>query len=168
MGKEHAMKGSLVLVCALSVVSSGAPRVLATSEPASTARLVTRHDGKIIDVPIEHTDVRIRVDGPIADATVTQRFHNPYAVKIEAVYLFPLPTGAAVTEMRIEAGTRTITGAIGERSRARRIYQEARDRGLVAALFTQERPNLFTQAIANLEPSAVIDVTLHYVQHLAP
>ena len=44
----------------------------------------------LVDVPLEHTDVTIRVDGPVAHATVTQRFKNPYAKKIEAVYLFPL------------------------------------------------------------------------------
>jgi Ca-activated chloride channel homolog len=153
------------LVCALSVVSA-APQALAATDKPSEGRLVTRHDGKTIDVPLEHTDVQIRVDGPLADATVTQRFRNPYATKIEAVYLFPLPTGAAVTELRIATGTRTITGTIRERGKAKQIYEAARDKGFVAALLTQERPNLFTQAVANLEPAAAIEVTLHYVQRL--
>jgi Ca-activated chloride channel family protein len=163
------MKGFpwLALVCALpSVSAAGTPPAPATADQANEGRLVTRHDGKTIDVPLEHTDVQIRVDGPLADATITQRFRNPYTTKIEAVYLFPLPTGAAVTEMRIQAGTRTITGAIRERGQARQIYEEARDKGFVAALLTQERPNLFTQAVANLEPAAAIEVTLHYVQRL--
>ena len=165
------MKGLpwLVFVCALPGVSAAgtpAPQALAATEPPSYGRLATRHDGKTIDVPLEHTDVQIRVDGPLADATVTQRFRNPYATKIEAVYLFPLPTGAAVTEMRIATGTRTITGTIRERGKAKQIYEAARDKGLVAALLAQERPNLFSQAVANLEPAAAIEVTLHYVQRL--
>jgi Ca-activated chloride channel family protein len=162
------MKGlpSLGVICALSMVTGALPRAHAATDRTSEGRLVARRDGKTIDVPLEHTDVQIRIDGPIADATVTQRFRNPYAAKIEAVYLFPLPTGAAVTEMRIATGARTITGTIRERSKAQQIYEHAKGRGLVAALLSEERPNLFTQAIANLEPAAAIEVTLHYVQRL--
>ncbi len=81
------MKGLpwLVFVCALSGVSAAgtpAPRALATTDKPSYGRLATRHDGKTIDVPFERTDVQIRVDGPLADATVTQRFRNSYATRI--------------------------------------------------------------------------------------
>ena len=128
--------------------------------------MVTRHDRQVVDVPLAHTDVHLRVSGMLVDATVTQRFHNPYADKIEAVYLFPLPTGAAVDELVITSGSRTIRGQIQERVAAQRTYQAARGKGEVAALLTQERPNLFTQNLANLEPGADIDVTLHYVERL--
>ncbi|HEY5935462.1 MAG TPA: VIT domain-containing protein, partial [Kofleriaceae bacterium] len=129
-------------------------------------RLVTKHEGKVIDVPLEHTDVHIRVDGHLAEATVKQRFKNPFATKIEAVYLFPLPTGAAIGDLTIKVGTRTIRGSLKERAQAKATYEAARKKGLVAALLTQERPNLFTQSIANLEPSATIEVELRYVQRL--
>jgi Ca-activated chloride channel homolog len=127
---------------------------------------MTKHGEAVIEVPLEHTDVNIRVDGHLADATVVQRFKNPYASKIEAVYLFPLPTGAAVTDMTITVGTRKIRGTIQERAKAKQAYVAARKQGLVAALLTQERPNLFTQSIANLEPNATIEVTLRYAQRL--
>jgi len=147
----------------LAALASASSRADAASDEG---RLVTRKDGKTIDVPLEHTDVRIHVDGFLADAVVTQRFRNPYATKIEAVYMFPLPTDAAITDMMIANGSRVIRGSIQERDKATRIYEAARGRGLVAALLTQERPNLFTQSVANLEPSATIDVTIHYVQRL--
>ena len=157
----------LVLVCALSVHARAAPRVAAATDPRTEGRLVTKRDGKVVDVPLEHTEVAIRVDGYLAEATVTQRFKNPYDAKIEAVYLFPLPTNAAVNGMTIVSGGRTIRGTIQERAKATQTYVAARDKGLVAALLTQERPNLFTQSIANLEPAAGIEVTLTYVQRLA-
>ena len=147
-----------LLVCLVSARIASA----ATSE----GRLVVQHDGKPIDVPLEHTDVKLHVDAFLVDATVTQRFHNPYAQKIEAVYLFPLPSGAAVSEMTITTGGRTIRGTIQERQHAKRIYEEARGHGFVAALLEQEQPNLFTQSIANLEPGATIEVTLRYVERL--
>src|SRR5262245_48646171 len=157
----------LVIVCALY---GGARATQSKSDPAdqiSEGRLVAQRGGTKVDVPLEHTDVKITVDGFLAEATVTQRFRNPYPDKIEAVYLFPLPTGAAVSAMQIVSGDRVIEGTIQERQKATRIYEAARKRGLIAALLAQERPNLFTQSVANLEPHAAVDVTLHYVQRLA-
>jgi Ca-activated chloride channel homolog len=153
------------LVAIYSLGASAAPSSF--TPPATTeGRLVTRDGKTVVDVPLEHTDVRIRVDGYLADATVTQRFKNPYDHKIEAVYLFPLPTTAAVSELAITIGGRTIKGAIAERAKATAVYEAARARGNVAALLTQERPNLFTQQVANLEPGATVEVTLRYVQPL--
>jgi Ca-activated chloride channel homolog len=159
------MKGlpSLAVVCALSAVGAAAH---ADVERPLEGRLVAVQDGRGIDAPLEHTGVQIRIDGPIADATVTQRFRNPYAARVEAVYQFPLPPGAAVSDLRIATGARTITGAIRERAKARLIYE--RGRGQIAALLAQARPDLFVQAVARVEPGATVEVTLRYVQHLEP
>ncbi len=153
----------LIAIAALCV---SLPAAASSKTSTTEGRLMTKVGNAVIDVPLEHTDVRIGVDGHLADATVVQRFKNPYASKIEAVYLFPLPTGAAVTDMTITVGARTIHGTIQERGKAQQTYVAARKQGLVAALLTQERPNLFTQSIANLEPSATIEVTLRYAQRL--
>jgi Ca-activated chloride channel family protein len=159
----------LLLVCAAS--AEAAPKQVAMVDSDASkpdeGHLVTRHGGKTIDVPLAHTDVHVRIDGFLADVTVTQRFTNPYANKIEAVYLFPLPTTAAVTDMTIVTGSQRIHGTIHKRADATRIYTEARDSGRMAALVTEERPNLFTQSVANLEPNATIDVELHYTDRLA-
>ena len=45
-----------------------------------------------VPLPLRHTDVKAAVAGYIATVDVTQQFHNPYDEKIEAVYVFPLPT----------------------------------------------------------------------------
>lgn len=118
------------------------------------------------DLPLEHTEVAIRVDGYLADATVTQRFHNTSTTNVEAVYLFPLPSHAAVTAMEITVGNRHIVGALHEREKAKRIYEAARAQGKLAALLTEEKPNLFTQQLANLDAGATVEVTLHYVEQL--
>ena len=156
----------LVVICALSASTHARYAAQAHADTATEGRLVTKHDGKVIDIPLEHTDVHVRIDGHLAEATVKQRFKNPYATKIEAVYLFPLPTTAAVGDMTITIGSRTIRGSLQERGKAKATYEAAKKQGLVAALLTQERPNLFTQSIANLEPQATIEVELRYVQRL--
>jgi Ca-activated chloride channel family protein len=122
---------------------------------------------KEIPLPLKHTDVDARVAGYIATVSVTQQYHNPYDEKIEAVYVFPLPQNAAVNEFVMTIGERRIRGIIREREEAEQIYAEAKRQGYVASLMTQERPNIFTQSVANIEPGKQIDLNIRYFHTLA-
>lgn len=120
-----------------------------------------------VPVPLKHTDVKADILGYIATVDVTQQYHNPFSEKIEAVYVFPLPHNAAINEFLMTIGERKIRGIIRERLEAEKIYQEARAQGYVASLLTQERPNIFTQAVANIEPGKEIDINIRYFQTLS-
>jgi Ca-activated chloride channel family protein len=116
--------------------------------------------------PLEHTDVKAEVSGALARVTVTQRFVNPYKDKIEAVYTFPLPQNAAVDDMTMVVGSRTVRGKIKRREEARALYEAARAAGHVASLLDQERPNIFTQSVANIMPGEQVRITISYVETL--
>jgi Ca-activated chloride channel family protein len=116
--------------------------------------------------PLKHTDVVAEVSGYVARVTVKQLFENPFKEKIEAVYSFPLSETGAVDEMLMKVGDRTIHGTIRKRKEARQIYETAKTRGRVAALLDQERPNIFTQSVANIEPGKSVEITLEYVDLL--
>lgn len=135
--------------------------------PGSGAMLAKTPEKGDVPLPLKHTDVRAEVIGYIATVHVTQQFHNPFNTKIEAEYVFPLPQNAAVNDFIMTIGERTIRGIIREREEAERIYHDARAQGHVASLLTQERPNIFTQKVANIEPGKQIDVDIHYFNTLA-
>lgn len=116
--------------------------------------------------PLKHTTVNADVAGYVARVSVRQEFINPYNDKIEAVYTFPLPDSAAVDEMIMKVGNRTILGTIKKREEAKQIYDDAKARGKVASLLDQERTNIFTQSVANIEPGAKVEITLKYVDLL--
>ena len=156
----------LAVACALALSPESAFTSTTDTPQPTEGRLRAQVAGEAVDVPLAHTDVRIRIDGHLADATVTQSFRNPYDDKLNAVYMFPLPTGAAVSSMRIETNGHVVNATIRKREDAVRVYERARKKGFVAALLTQERPNLFTQSVANIEPGAQVDVTIRYVQAL--
>jgi Ca-activated chloride channel family protein len=120
-----------------------------------------------VPVPLKHTDVKANIAGYVASVDVTQHYHNPFSSKIEAVYVFPLPHNAAVNEFVMTIGQRKIRGIIKERAEAERIYKEARSQGYVTSLLTQERPNIFTQSVANIEPGKQIDIHIRYFHTLA-
>ena len=62
----------------------------------------------ILEFPLEHTDVVAEISGFVARVEVTQKFTNPYSDRIEAIYVFPLPQNAAVDDMIMKVGNRTI------------------------------------------------------------
>ena len=122
--------------------------------------------GNIVECPLRHTDVKAEVSGFIARVKVTQTFYNPLQEKIEAVYVFPLPHKSAVDDMTLVIGTRRIVGVIKRRAQARAVYEQALAQGVTAALLEQERPNIFTQSVGNIEPAQLIEVEISYVDVL--
>jgi Ca-activated chloride channel family protein len=128
--------------------------------------LLAKVEEREIPMPLKHTDVRASVSGYIGTVEVTQQFSNPYSGKIEAVYVFPLPHNASVNEFIMTIGERRIRGIIRERREAEQIYREAKQQGYVASLLTEERPNVFAQRVANIEPGKEIDVDIKYFHTL--
>ncbi len=116
--------------------------------------------------PLEHTSVKAEISGFITNVEVKQIFHNPMKKKIEAVYTFPLSAKAAVNDMLMKVGDRVVKEVIKRREEARRIYEEARNKGKVASLLDQERPNIFTQSVANIMPGEKVEITIKYVETL--
>lgn len=131
-----------------------------------TGALMTQVDEKEAPLPLKHTDVKASVVGYISTVDVTQQFENPYDQKIEAVYVFPLPENGAVNEFVMVVGDRRIRGIVREKAEAERIYAEAKHQGYVASLLTQERPNIFKQSVANIEPGKRIDISIRYYNTL--
>jgi Ca-activated chloride channel family protein len=118
-------------------------------------------------LPLEHTHVKARLAGYIAEVEVRQTYRNPSTAPIEAHYVFPLPENSAVNGMRMVIGKRVIEAKIDRRQAAKRIYEQAKRRGHTAALLEQERPNVFTQSVANIAPGTKIDVVVSYLQDLS-
>ena len=151
---------SIVLWPAHSTVSA------ATSENAGSLDIIGKDGSAQGTCPLRHTEVRGAISGFLARINVTQTFHNTATQPIEAVYAFPLPENASVDDMTIQVGTRTVRGVIRRREDARAIYENAKQTGHVAALLDQERPNVFTQSVANILPGEQITVTISYLQTL--
>jgi Ca-activated chloride channel family protein len=144
----------------MRAVSMTTATQIAEEEPVPAEQPLDR------ELPLRGTEVSARVSGRVAEVFVTQRFQNDNDAPIEATYLFPLPADAAVDRMEMQIGSRIVRGVIRERQEARRTYEAARTEGRRAALLEQQRPNLFAQRVANIQPGEHVDVRLRYVQLL--
>jgi len=115
-------------------------------------------------LPLTFTELRAAITGMVADVKVIQKFHNDLDKNIEAVYIFPLPSDSAVHSLEIKIGERIIKSEIKEKEEAKRVYEQAKHEMKQGALLEQERPNLFTMSVANIEPEQEILVTLQYYE----
>jgi Ca-activated chloride channel homolog len=125
-------------------------------------------DGTSEQLPLESTDVGIDVAGVIADVRVTQHYRNTGTRPIEAVYVFPGSTRAAVYALTMTIGDRRVEAQIREKQQARVEYQAAKTAGRSAALLEQHRPNVFKMNVANILPGDEIAVELRYTELVVP
>jgi len=154
----------LLLVCAAGAALGQQP-----GEPETTQGLLIAYDSKGKpqgDCPLKNTSVKTDISGFMARVRVRQEFENPYTEPIEAVYTFPLSQNGAVDDMTMTIGTRVIRGKIMKREDARAVYETAKGEGKIASLLDQERPNIFTQSVANIMPGEKIAVEISYVETL--
>ena len=140
-------------------------RCRSSSRPATCApaRCCCRSEkDRYVEAPLVATDVDLVVSGPTARARVSQIFHNPTDGWVEAVYVYPLPEGGAVDTLKMVIGDRIIVGDIKERKKARETYEQAKSAGQKASLIEQERPNIFTNSVANIGPRETVVVQIEY------
>lgn len=129
---------------------------------------VKSDDPQTDQLPLQSTSAAVDIAGVIADVKVTQVYKNEGKRPIEAVYVFPASTRAAVYAMTMTIGKRVITAEIKKRDEARSIYEQARQEGRSASLLEQQRPNVFQMNVANILPGDVISVDLRYTELLIP
>ena len=129
---------------------------------------VKSDDPNLEQLPLKSTATSVDLAGIIADVKVTQVYKNAGKHPLEAIYIFPASTRAAVYGMKMTIGERTIIAKIGKREEARRDYEKALSEGKSASLLEQQRPNVFQMNVGNLLPGDEIKVELSYTELLVP
>ncbi|MDP9899680.1 VIT and vWA domain-containing protein [Variovorax ginsengisoli] len=119
-------------------------------------------------LPLKATEVDVKISGVIADVRVTQTYRNEGQRAIEARYVFPGATRAAVNGLNVRLGGRLITAQIREKQQARIEYEAAKTEGKTAALLEQHLPNVFQMNVANILPNDEVRVELRYTELLVP
>ena len=143
--------------------TASVPALVSPSEMrAGSLLLKATEDGRFVEAPRLGTDIDMIVSGPTARARITQIFHNPTDGWVEAVYVYPLPDNGAVDTLKMVIGDRIVIGDIKERQQARQIYERAKSTGQKATLLEQERPNIFTNSVANIGPGEAVLVQIEY------
>lgn len=159
------MFNRLLFFCSFVLLLFLFPVVAAfAAQPRFAGSIEASVDGGVVTFPTLKTDIEAKVAGDLATVTVVQTFANPTGQALHATYLFPLVADAAVYEMWMDVGAERVRAQIQEVQQAEKTFERAKSEGRAAALLKEQRPNMFTQQIANLMPGLPITVTLRYVQ----
>jgi Ca-activated chloride channel family protein len=145
-----------------------APSPPSADRTLSPYLVVERGDPSIDRLPLQSTKVEIAVANVIADVSVTQVYKNDGQRRINARYVFPASTRAAVHGMRMAIGKQVIEAQIQERKKAAQTFQQAKQAGKSASLLEEERPNVFSMSVANVLPGDRIEITLRYTELIVP
>ena len=135
-----------------------------TDRPGQGLFLAGKDGAARVPAPVLGATVEVRMTGIIARTRVTQIFTNPAKDWVEGIYIFPLPRDAAVDTLRMKVGDRTIQGVIQEKDEARQAYETAKGQGVKASLIEQQRPDVFTTAVANIGPGETVEVAIELQQ----
>lgn len=119
-------------------------------------------------IPLKESKTDVQISGTIAHVRVTQVYHNQGNTPIEAKYVFPMSTQAAVHKMQMTIGNRTINAKIFEKQEAQQVYDQAISQGKRAAKLDQERPNVFQMNVGNIMPDDKITIDIYYTELLVP
>jgi Ca-activated chloride channel homolog len=129
---------------------------------------VVQGDPSVDHLPLKDTNVQISVSGVIADVKVRQIYRNEGSRPINASYVFPASTRAAVYSMRMQIGDEIIVAKIKEREQAKQDFEKAKEEGKSASLLEQQRPNVFSMSLANIMPQEQVEIELRYTELLVP
>ena len=119
-------------------------------------------------LPLKSSQADIRINGPIAQVTVSQKYTNAGKRAINARYVFPGSTRSAVHGLTMRIGERVVRAKIKEKEQAAKMFAKAQQEGKHAALMTQQRPNVFMMDVANIMPNDEVEITFVYSELLIP
>ncbi|HSH39768.1 MAG TPA: VIT and VWA domain-containing protein, partial [Chthoniobacterales bacterium] len=166
--KTKQILAALLLACASLQVASASESNPGADKTLSPYFHIKTDEGGAHAMPLKATDVKVKIVGVIADVTVTQTYANAAGVPLEASYVFPGSTRAAVYGMKMTIGERVLTAQVQPREQARQTYEAAKSEGKSASLLEQQRPNVFQMNVANIMPGDTINVELRYTELLVP
>lgn len=116
--------------------------------------------------PLKSTRVQALLTGVLAEVRVSQTYSNDGSRPLEARYVFPGSTRAAVHALTMTVGGRRVEAQLREKTEARKTYDAARKAGQAASLLEAHRSNVFEMSVANIQPGETVTVELAYTERI--
>ena len=139
---------------------------LGAAAPADAAGTLTPVHSPDQPIAIRSHNVKVTINNGFARTEVEQVFFNPNATKLEAIYAFPVPKSASLSEMSILSGEIELLGEVVAKPEAERIYAEEKAQGNDAGIARKESFQTFEFLVANVMPSAETRMRFVYYQPL--
>lgn len=157
------MKRLITLVMLVTLLAAGAVPALAhgtSPEPASGPLALQSNAGVILK---QHR-VSIEIDNQVASTRIEQVFYNDSQVRAEGTYIFPLPVGAAVSDLVMWVNGTPIEAKILDADQARDIYDQIVRQMRDPALLEYVGAGAIQASVFPIEPFAEVKIEIEYGQ----
>ncbi|TWT50177.1 Vault protein inter-alpha-trypsin [Rubripirellula amarantea] len=152
----------LTLVAFIALASSSVAR----PNSAEGAGLLVADGGFGGVLEIKNQDVRVTINNQIAVTQVDQTFVNTEDRIVEALYTFPVPSGASVSNFSMWIEGKEMIGEVVEKARAREIYDSYKKVRRDPGLLEQVDYKQFEMRIFPIAAGAEQRVRIEYYQEL--
>lgn len=164
--KRAWLRSLLNVLGILGLLAPGIDIRAAPSAGVQAPYFEVKNDTGVDHFPMKETKVTAKINGVIASVHVHQHYKNEGSTAINARYIFPGSTRAAVNGMYMTIGERRVKAQIKEKEQARKIFEAAKSAGKTASLLSQKRPNVFSMDVANIMPGDEVIVEMDYTELL--
>uniref|UniRef100_A0A8C6U190 von Willebrand factor A domain containing 5A n=1 Tax=Neogobius melanostomus TaxID=47308 RepID=A0A8C6U190_9GOBI len=122
----------------------------------------------VVPVPLQSVEVQVDVKDHVATVVSTLLYQNKEEKPIEAVFVFPMPSEAAVCHFSAKVGQTLIVAEVKEKKQAREEYDDALSSGQQAFLLEEsdQSPDIFSMSVGSLPPGESASIRLEYVTEL--
>jgi Ca-activated chloride channel family protein len=132
----------------------------------SAAGLLIADGGFGGELEIQSQDIDVVINNGIAVTTVTQEFKNLENRQVEALYTFPVPKEASVSNFSMWINGKEMIGEVVEKQRARQIYNSYKRKKRDPGLLEQKNYKTFEMRIFPIAANAIQKVQITYYQEL--
>ena len=157
-----------MILISLFAILPAASDEISDDKTLSPYFFIEKGEPNIDQFPLKSTNAEVNINGVIANVVITQQYQNKGTRPINAKYIFPASTRAAVHGMKMRIGDEIIKAKIHERKAAEKKFNAAKKSGKSASMLKQNRPNVFSMNVANIMPGDTIDIELRYTEMLIP
>lgn len=120
----------------------------------------------IQSLEIRDHQVKVTLNNGFARTEISQTFFNAYDQSLEALYTFPVPEHASLSEMTIWAGEKVLQGEVVESGEAERIYEEETSKGNEAGLAQKDHYQTFDFWVSPIPALSEVRMRVVYYQPL--
>ncbi len=117
-------------------------------------------------IQIRDHQVNVTINNGFAQTEVLQTFFNPNPADLEAIYAFPVPQGASLSEVTLVTGEKTLQGEVLPKAEAQTVYEEEKSSGNDAGLATKNDHQTFEFRVAPVRANAEVRLRFVYFQPL--
>ncbi|MCX6953701.1 MAG: VIT and VWA domain-containing protein [Verrucomicrobia bacterium] len=117
-------------------------------------------------IQIRSHQVNVTLNNGFAQTEVLQTFFNPNPADLEAIYAFPVPKSASLSEVTIVTGEKTLNGEVLAKADAEKIYETEKKSGNDAGLATKNSYLTYEFKVSPVRANAEVKLRFVYYQPL--